>query len=898
MKTLFLVFISFLVHFTLVKLGSYYTIAFGFASLIWPVTGVVLGLYLLYGRAVLIGVFLSLLFTTYQQQLDNPIPSYLIAILVIISILQLVISKQFVLRCFTFPIKIYLPNERIKFLVLTGPLSALISSTLLALSLWLTLDIPFEQLCYIWSVKWFGDFLSILFITPTLLFIVKNKYVKEAKHQTPAIVTSLCVYCIIAFIFNLSSSHKHSEKEQEFINSTSHFIESFQIIQTSIKHHLISLDALLQASDNVTRAEFKSFTHTIEQSNIEIRALAWLPVISAHKREAFELSLMNDGFNNSYIKKLTAQGFKKAPQQSSYIPITFIEPLESNKAAIGLDVSTHPFVKASVEKAIALKKIVITPLLSLIQQQDKYTGVVVYYPVYKNGTENKETSLKGLVEAVFELDVLLAAIYKEVDATNFTYQLSYAKDNVFSHVNHEANKLFNYTVEVDLFDKKGLLTFSSTERFERGLIDWGNLIITFASCLIGLICVMFVFFIITFNYSLTRKVKQSTAELIKSNNELVVANKAKNLFLANISHEYRTPLNAIIGFTEIAQRETRDKIANDYLNKIGHSSNLLLSIVNDVLDISKMQTGELNLENRAFNPTKESLSVIDMLNDKAVEKSINITKNFTTNFNLWVAGDDFRFKQILINLLNNAIKFTDTGTITISGDCKNTKNNSRIVTLTVTDSGIGIKTEQQKNIFNAFAQAELSTTRKYGGTGLGLSIVKKLSNLMGGDVTLNSEYGKGSSFIVTLELPQATQPVEVPEPKNLTTLQDFNDHGINILVVEDNKINQIIVKKQLSSLGVSCDLVNDGQEALTYLENNKPKLILMDLQMPVMDGFTASKLIKRNNKLKDIPIIILSASVGKEDKEQALEIGIEDFINKPFQQSDLHYVLHKYLSAD
>ncbi|PKI16248.1 CHASE domain-containing protein [Colwellia sp. 12G3] len=892
MKKILFVVIAFCIHFSLVKFGSQFTIPFGFASLIWPVSGVMLGLYLLYGRTILIGSLLSSLLTIYQENLTSPIPDYLIAILAIVSVTQLVISKKLISRFMTFPLKTHIPNEIIKFLILTGPVSALITSLMVVISLWISLTLPTEVLYYIWASKWIGDFIGIIFLTPVILFIGKNIYVKKSKNQTAAISTTLCVLGVISFIYILSSHYKYMEKEQQFINAIEPFVADMDVIQSNIKHHLIALEGLFQASEKVTRSEFKTFTKTISQLNLNLRALAWNPVITDKNRKAFELTLAKESFTQPYIKTLTDQGFQPSPKQSYYIPIAFTEPLEANKSAVGLDVSTHPAVRESVNKAINLKTHVITPLLSLVQQQNKFTGVIVYYPVYTKDAETE--SLKGLVEAVFELDLLLSNVYKKIDARDFTYQLSYGESNIFTHSSYDNQRLFHYDIEVDIFDKKGRLSFSSTEIFEQGLIDWTSLVIMLVVCIIGIVCVMFVFFIVTFNYSLRKKVKVNTAKLIKKNDELVLANKAKNLFLANISHEYRTPLNAIVGFTEIAQRESKDEVAIDYLSKIHHSSNILLNIVNDVLDISKMQTGELNLESRSFSPTIETLSVIEMLNEKAIEKSISISHSFSTNFEQWVAGDDFRFKQILINLLNNAIKFTHQGVISINGDCQNTENDTRILTLVMKDSGIGIDEEQQGHIFNAFSQAEISTTRKYGGTGLGLSIVKQLCALMGGDIKLTSKKGKGSTFTLTLELPKSTKPAEI-KSDNETKLPQSNYEGVNILVVEDNKINQIIAQKQLSSLGVTCDLASDGQQALTYLEQHKPKLILMDLQMPIMDGFTASRLIKADSRLKDIPIIILSASVGKEDKKKAADLGIEDFINKPFQQADLHYVLNKYV---
>ena len=870
-------------------------IPFGFASLIWPVSGVMLGLYLLFGRTILIGSLLSSFLTLYQQNQTLPISHYVIGFLAIVSILQFVISKHLVLRFIPLPVQTHLPKQIVKFLLLTGPLSAFITSAMVAITLWLSLNIPTEILLYIWAAKWIADSISIILITPIIIFLRDNIYVRPAKRPTAAIFTTVFILGAVSLIFTQLSYNKYKEREQQFISDTLPFVEQINIIQTNIKHHLMALNGLFQASDEVTRAEFKIFTNEIAQSNINLRALAWLPLITDQNREKFELSLLEDRFTDHHIKKLTAQGFQLAPQQSHYIPITFIEPLENNKMAVGLDVSTHPLVRESVEKSINLKKHVITPLLSLVQQQNKYTGVVVYYPVYKHSPQTETLALKGLVEVVFELDFLLSTVYKSVGASNFTYQLSYGENNSFAHWAYNPNRLFHHNLEIDIFDKKGQLSFSSTEQFELGLIDWSSLLIMLVACIISIICIMFVFFIITFNHSLTKKVKKNTAELTKINNDLVLANEAKNLFLANISHEYRTPLNAIIGFTEIAQRETKDKNAIDYLSKINHSSNILLNIVNDVLDISKMQAGELNLESRPFNPSIETLSVIEMLNEKAIEKSIAIHENFSENFEHWVSGDSFRFKQILINLLNNAIKFTHQGVISINGDCQNTANNTRILTLVIKDTGIGMNAEQQKHSFNAFAQAESSTTRQYGGTGLGLSIVKQLCSLMGGNIKLVSEEGKGSEFTVTLELPQATPLIETPiHDKN--DLQQSNYEGVTILVVEDNKVNQVIAQKQLTSLGVTCDLVDDGQQALTYLEQHTPKLILMDLQMPNMDGFTASSLIKENSKLKDIPIVILSASVGKEDKEKAANLGIEDFINKPFQQADLKYVLNKYLS--
>ena len=449
-----------------------------------------------------------------------------------------------------------------------------------------------------------------------------------------------------------------------------------------------------------------------------------------------------------------------------------------------------------------------------------------------------------------------------------------------------------------MFDKLCELTFSSTANFELELINYTNLFVVLISCVIGVVCVMFIFFILRFNSSLSKKVAESTALLTQKNEDLILANQAKNLFLANISHEYRTPLNAIIGFTEIAQREVKDHTALAYFKQIEHSSDILLAIVNDVLDTSKIQAGELTLDSEPFQPAEITAIVVDILSERIKQKNLVVQQNFTPAFQCWVEGDDTRFKQIMINLLNNAIKFTEQGSISIFGDCIDIDNKMRKVIVEIKDTGIGIEAAALQRLFDPFTQAENSTSRKYGGTGLGLSIVKQLCKLMDGDISVSSELGKGSRFTVTLYLPEANMPLPKSSVVNSDGIDVIDFNNAQVLVVEDNKINQMVINKQLSAFGIVCAFADDGEQSLTYLENNQPDLILMDLQMPVMDGFSASEAIKNNSKTKDIPIVILSASVVKEDKKRAALLGIEDFIHKPFKQAELLAVLNKYLTSE
>jgi signal transduction histidine kinase/ActR/RegA family two-component response regulator len=885
----------------LVKFGANFTIPFGYASIVWPATGVILGMYFLFGPSVLIGAFISLVITSFQDPQLSLLPSYILVLWAAISTFQLFLIKYLIVRFYKLPMNINKPVETIRLLLLIGPLASLIFSVVFFIGLWSTVDAELEILLYISTVKWVGEFFGIMFLTPVFLFLYKNKFVRQTKRATAAILTSVFSFILITSIFLLVSNINYKEKQQNFINTTQPFIEQFKITQTKIQHHIKSLDGLFQASLLVSRDEFKQFTQKIRNLNTKINALAWLPYVTHAQRAVFESSLAEQNITDPQIKQLTNSGISVASEQLSYIPIYYIEPMDHNTGAIGLDVSTHPIVSESAIKATQTRSYALTPLLSLISNPDKVTGMIVYYPIFvKNNLGVEE--FKGLVEATFEINVLLSEIYEQLGKGRFAYELSYGDNNRFRQINYNVNSIFTYTLDTQMFDKKASLSFASTLELESKLVTWTHLSIMLVGSIIGIVFVMFVFFIVTFNSNLTRKINESTAELIKKNDELEAANQAKNLFLANISHEYRTPLNAIIGFTEIATRETTDLIAKSYLFKIDNASNILLNIVNDVLDLSKMQAGELNLEDIPFQPSVVTTSVVEMLNANAKDKSISLVCEFERSFDRWVEGDELRFKQIIINLLTNAIKFTPTGGVKVCGECIDNEDDTRTLILKVIDTGIGIKVEDQERLFTSFAQAEDSTTRKYGGTGLGLSIVKQLCGLMGGDILLSSEVGKGSEFIVKLTLPKATpiDKVEHVQDNHLTeqhSTEDFSIQNMNVLVVEDNKINQMIVQKQLLSLSVRCDLVDDGQQALDYLDDKIPDLILMDLQMPVMDGFTAAAKIKQDVKLKNIPIVILSASVGKVDRDKAAELYIFDFIYKPFKQADLVKVLNKFAPA-
>ncbi len=380
------------------------------------------------------------------------------------------------------------------------------------------------------------------------------------------------------------------------------------------------------------------------------------------------------------------------------------------------------------------------------------------------------------------------------------------------------------------------------------------------------------------------------------------ADKAANIkeqFLANMSHEIRTPVNSIIGFTNLLQKTPLQNDQQQFVNHIKSSGGNLLHIVNDILDISKMEAGMLHFQNTPFN-LKELCYYIEMMfyNERKI-KNIDFKCLIAEGVPEAITGDDERLKQILSNLISNAFKFTEKGFIHLSVSVKNKTEQSATLIFSVKDSGIGVAKEKLATIFERFEQADSDTTKLYGGTGLGLSIVKKLITLQGGNINAESELGKGAIFTFTLpvKLP-GTQPVtdtnsanEIPE--NVSTAINFMP-GYKIIAAEDNTMNQLLLKYIFKQWNLNYTLAQNGAEAIELLKKEKFDLMLLDIQMPVMDGYATAKYVRSELK-SDIPIIAMTAFVLQAEKDKCFASGMNQYLPKPINENKLKQLLSIYL---
>ncbi len=379
--------------------------------------------------------------------------------------------------------------------------------------------------------------------------------------------------------------------------------------------------------------------------------------------------------------------------------------------------------------------------------------------------------------------------------------------------------------------------------------------------------------------------------------ELLRAQKTKDQFLANISHEIRTPINGIAGMATLLSQSPSPEEQTTYLNAIKSAADNLKVIINDILDLASIESGKLKFENIGFNLKDLLASLLDTFSVQSAEKGVLLELDVKSEANLILIGDPVRLNQILINLISNAIKFTHNGFIRLSCTLEQKEKSKCVVRFDVTDTGIGIPKDKLSTIFESFSQADASVTRKYGGTGLGLTIVKQLVELQKGKISVKSQEDKGSSFTVLI-------PYSIGHPDDIaeTSLrakrsQTYRNSlkNLNVLLVEDNDINRLYANSILKTWDCNIELAENGYVAVEKVKNNLFDIILMDVQMPVMDGYEATKAIRSGESARSqVPIIALTANATRKDIEKCLASGMNDCVPKPFTPEDLFRVLLKH----
>ena len=386
-------------------------------------------------------------------------------------------------------------------------------------------------------------------------------------------------------------------------------------------------------------------------------------------------------------------------------------------------------------------------------------------------------------------------------------------------------------------------------------------------------------------------------ELAAATKNAEQASKAKSDFLATMSHEIRTPMSGVLGMTYLLSETDLTKQQKDYLNVIQKSGELMLHVINDILDFSKLEVHQISLEKRPFNLQKETHDLISIFYHQAETNQIKIIENYSEGVNQYFNGDMGRIQQLMTNFIGNALKFTAEGVIKTTLSVTAIDDDKQMIRFEVEDNGIGIEKDKLDGLFESFVQADSSISRKYGGSGLGLAICKGLVTVMNGTIGAESEFGKGSSFWFEIPLPLVkNQHEDITKNQNefLDTLQTTNLSTLRILVAEDIVTNQLIIKSLIERSGHVVDVVENGYEAIEAVNAHTYDVVFMDLQMPEMDGLTATRAIREiNNSKSTVPIIAITANATDEDRTDCLEAGMNDFLTKPIDVVQLDSLIYK-----
>ena len=391
--------------------------------------------------------------------------------------------------------------------------------------------------------------------------------------------------------------------------------------------------------------------------------------------------------------------------------------------------------------------------------------------------------------------------------------------------------------------------------------------------------------------------KEFEEQLVHAKQDAENSLKIKEEFISNMSHEIRTPMNALIGFTDLLLETTLSPEQREHLVTIKNSEKLLLTLINDILDLAKLESGKIYLENVPFNIHDTLNEVVKLLQVSATEKKIALELFINSKVPQIIIGDTTRIQQIMLNTVGNAIKFTEKGEVSIYVKSIITQHKEATITFEIKDTGIGIPKNKLDTIFDSFEQASSSTTRLYGGTGLGLSIVRKLVDTMNGEISVESEVGVGSTFKIKIpfKLVDASS-VSLAQIMPQIKKEELPPLNLKVLLVEDNKTNQLLANTRLTRWGCEVEIANHGQEAIDLLEKNYFDVILMDIQMPIMNGFEATTSIRSSENLNynQIPIIAMTAHASHKEAERAIKRGMNDYIFKPFDADILHKKILKH----
>ncbi|WP_304140345.1 ATP-binding protein [Mesoflavibacter zeaxanthinifaciens] len=571
-----------------------------------------------------------------------------------------------------------------------------------------------------------------------------------------------------------------------------------------------------------------------------------------------------------------------------------INPTKGNEAAIGLDISKIDYRRDEWIRHSKDGSTNITPWSKMTQGGHAFlVDVPVYFDNKFRGTITAGMDFKNNLDAFAE------------NLPDYSIEMRDENNSVFYTQNQPQEQVvsqdFVYTnvFKIDTLDNQNwsIKVTPASASFLSDKSSSINYMLLFGLILSTLMSLLIYFYLRAKREALralraNKRLKVTNEKLSKQRNRAEKASRAKTEFLSNMSHEIRTPLNGILGLIQLVKNSNKRDNYDHYIDLMDQSSKNLLALVNDVLEIDKIESGKASLNEVTFKPSEAVSTLVSQFKDEFETKNLYLNLSSVSNSNLSVIGDQGKFNQVIINLIKNALKFTSTGGTTVIYE-ETLKNDGVFISIKVSDTGIGIPQHTLSKIFKRFTQVDQGIKKKHEGSGLGLAISQNLVELMGGKISVESKLEEGSTF--QINIPFKLSDIKASDINN-DKISDLNFSELKVLVVDDNNINILVLTKLLENLGVKSEQTNDGISAVKMAKNKNYQLIFMDIHMPQMDGYEATKLIKENNP--ETLIIGLSADVTTQTINKSLLYGMQDYLAKPLSQEKLHQLLIKYFSSN
>lgn len=865
-----------------------------YAVAAWPPAGIALACFLLWQARALLGISCGALLTNlvHLDRISDLLHWQMLLQalgVTFASILQAWIGFLVISKVIKAPLNLSSLKHSIQSLIVGGPLCCVVAASLGTALLVFNNILPIHQALNNFIAWWIGDSIGVLIFTPLVLAAFHYNNINQ---RLLVIVPSLIIYMIICISFYSAASAKKDKDVQRQQGKISAIQTNLDHKIEEIQSHLALLSIFFASSDDVDYSEFQRFTARQLQDSEEIAAFEWAPMITNAQLDDFQTTLHNELGSQYYLKERSVQGqWQAVSPRAEYYPVQYINPLKINESVVGFDLASNVLRNQALLSAKALNKTVVSESITLLQGDGTERGVLFFNPVLSE--VNDPNSFKGFVVAVVNLKVLSQALNynQNTDITSVFYDVTEPDNPItFFDTPRQGTQLISqYKLEI------GERVWQ-IELFQ--LVEHGSWLMYWLAQIVGM---LFVWLLITFLISVTgttilvrEQVAKQTHILRQEKQKADEASQIKSQFLANMSHEVRTPINGIKGLHYLALQQQDWQQARRYIEQADGALSVLLRVLNDVLDFSKMEAGKLDLMQEPIALDKLLDEIINLVQFEVDIKSLELILEIDSNIEPQLDSDPIRLKQVLLNLLNNAIKFTAAGAITLK-----VWQQQDSLYFSVSDTGIGISQAAQQQLFQPFAQADSSTSRQFGGTGLGLSICKKLVELMGGTISLASKEGQGSTFTFTLPLNSPLVKVEQLEPQfNDIDTSNLSFAGFKILLVEDNPLNQHVATAILKTKGCIADVACDGFEAIEKVSETRYDLVLMDIQMPNMDGLQATKVIRYELFMHQLPIIALSANAHEDDVKKALAVGMDGYLTKPIDAEKLFKTVWHYLHKD